>query len=71
MRAGGAVTPWPGGPRRVRLSGWLLYDFQYDRPATPWSRQYSAPRLSGWEIHPVTRIEVWDDARGEWVEVPR
>jgi hypothetical protein len=21
---------WPGGPRRVRISGWLLYDFKND-----------------------------------------
>jgi hypothetical protein len=72
----------------VRLSGWLLYDFQYDgvhRSADPlrwmWNRfglkrPYRPdgpvsiwPRLSGWEIHPVTRIEVWDDARGGYGEV--
>lgn len=66
----GGVTPWPDGPRRVRVSGWLLYDFQYDRVPTSWSLQNQATRLTGWEIHPVTRIEVWDDARGEWREVP-
>lgn len=26
-------------------------------------------RISWWEIHPVTRIEVWDEARGAWREV--
>lgn len=66
----GGATPWPGGPRRVRVSGWLLYDWQYDRIPTSWSLQNQPVRLTGWEIHPVTRIELWDDARGEWREVP-
>jgi hypothetical protein len=66
----GGVTPWAAGPRRVRVSGWLLYDWQYDRRPSSWSLLYGAPRLTGWEIHPVTRIEVWDDARRDWREVP-
>ena len=66
----GAVTAWDGGPRRVRVSGWLLYDFQYDRAPSSWSAQHAAPRLTGWEIHPVTRLEVWNDRRGGWDEVP-
>jgi hypothetical protein len=70
-----ALPPWPGGPRRVRVSGWLLYDFQYDAPFLkqkvpiipgPWH-----PRLTGWEIHPVTRLEIWDEARGGFVDYPR
>lgn len=74
----GGTTPWEMGPQRMRLSGWLLYDFQYDGP-------YGAPnphgaairparspmRLSGWEIHPVTRIELWDDSLQAFVEYPR
>ncbi len=28
-------------------------------------------RESGWELHPVTKIEIWDDARGAYVEVRR
>jgi len=66
----GDTTPWDGGPRRVRISGWLLYDFQYDRAPSDWSLSTGAPRLTGWEIHPVTRIEVWDDARAAWQAVP-
>jgi hypothetical protein len=66
----GGVTPWEAGPRRVRVSGWLLYDHQYDRTPTSWSLRNQAPRLTGWEIHPVTRIEVWDEARGDGREVP-
>jgi hypothetical protein len=84
--------PVDGGPRfdrptpRVRIQGWLLYDWQYDglpdrdplrelwnrvrpsdrreprriKPTPIW------PRLTGWEIHPVTAIEVWDDAAGNF-----
>ena len=66
----GGATPWPGGPRRVRVSGWLLYDYQYDGKPTSWSLQNQVPRLTGWEIHPVTRIETWDEASGQWREVP-
>jgi hypothetical protein len=67
---GGTVAHWSRPPRRVRLTGWLLYDFQYDPPLPP-GASLSGARLTGWEIHPVTRIEVWDDARGGFVEVPR
>ena len=67
----GAQTAWDAGPRRVRVTGWLLYDFQYDRLPSSWTLQYAAPRLTGWEIHPVTKLERWDDARAAWIEVPR
>lgn len=67
----GGQTPWEQGPARVRVSGWLLYDYQYDHVPTSWSLQNAAPRATGWEIHPVTRIERWDDARAAWIEVPR
>ena len=67
--------PWPSRPRRVRVSGWLLYDFQYDepflknqRPHLPAATPY---RLTGWEIHPVTRLELWDDSLLAFVEYPR
>lgn len=84
----GIGPPWDAPTRRVRLTGWLTYDFQYDglrRPSDPlrmlWNRYglrrpYRPagpmsiwPRLSGWEIHPVTRIEVWDDTRRSFREV--
>ena len=66
---------WPRPPRLVRLSGWLMYDFEYDAPYLP-SRQPivagpSSRRLTGWEIHPVTRVEVWDDSLHRFVEYPR
>lgn len=66
----GAVTPFESGPTRMRVSGWLLYDYQYDTPPTSWALQNLSDRLTGWEIHPVTRIEAWDEARGAWRELP-
>jgi hypothetical protein len=66
---------WPDGPRRVRVSGWLMYDFQYDEPFVPITRPRlpgpTPSRLTGWEIHPVTRIELWDDSLQAFVEYPR
>jgi hypothetical protein len=67
----GTVSPWPGGPVRVRLTGWLLYDWQYDNVPSPWQRAHAAMRSTGWEIHPVTSIELWDDARAGWKELTR
>jgi hypothetical protein len=69
------VPDWPQPPRLVRLSGWLMYDFEYDAPyghprkALPGSSL--SRRLTGWEIHPVTRIELWDDSLRRFVEYPR
>ena len=70
LRAGhGRSAPPPPGPRRVRISGWLLYDVWYDAlPAWAFDR---AHRVSGWEVHPVTRIEVWDEAAGGFRDLPR
>ncbi len=67
----GGPAPWESGPKRVRLTGWLLYDGPYDRQPSRWSLENAAPRVSGWEIHPVTRIEVWDEALAAWTEVVR
>jgi hypothetical protein len=66
----GTARPWPGGPRRARFRGWLLYDFQYDDSLGLWSRA-PVPRMTGWEIHPVTGIERWDDSLARFVEVAR
>ena len=67
----GGATPWDGGPRRARVSGWLLHDYQHDIVPSSWSLRNGAPRLSGWEIHPVTRLELWSDSLGRFVDVPR
>jgi len=69
--SGGDVTRWRDPPRRVRLSGWLMYDFQFESRRPNLTRAASEQRESGWELHPVTRIEIWDDARAAYAEVPR
>jgi hypothetical protein len=44
---------------RVRLSGWLLYDYL--------SRtRVGRSRASAWTIQPVTRIEVWNPRDESW-----
>lgn len=68
---GGGPTGWDAGPARVRLSGWLLYDHPYDLSVSDWTLRHGASRRTGWEIHPVTGIEVWDDASGAWRELAR
>jgi hypothetical protein len=63
----GGAGAWAGGPRRVRLSGWLLYDVQH-RIRFGERRGH---RLGAWEIHPVTAIALWDESAGAFVEYPR
>jgi hypothetical protein len=65
----GDGTAWESGPARVRVSGWLLYDFQYDAPRSAEERARGLGRVSGWEIHPVTGIERWDARDSAWVAV--
>ncbi len=48
---------------RVRISGWLLHDYQRLRDVGDW-------RASAWEIHPVTNIEVWNPAGERWERLP-
>jgi len=67
----GGPAPWEAGPRRVRLTGWLMLDQPYDKPVSTWLLQHGAPRVTGWELHPVTRIELWDDDDGTWRELRR
>lgn len=67
----GGATAWESGPARVRITGWLLYDGPYDRQPSRWSLENAAPRVSGWEIHPVTRIEVWDATLAAWSTIAR
>jgi hypothetical protein len=44
---------------RVRLSGLLMHDYPHLDGVGRW-------RNSAWEIHPVTKIEVWDASRQAW-----
>ena len=69
--SGGGATAWHAPERRVRLTGWLLNDFQFESRERDLTRNPHAQRASGWELHPVTKIEVWDDALAAFVEVPR
>ena len=69
--SGGDVTRWQAPPRRVRITGWLMYDFQFETRLPDLTRPPFQQRESGWEVHPVTKIEIWDDARAAFVEVPR
>ncbi len=48
---------------RVRISGWLLHDYQHVQDVGDW-------RASAWEIHPVTTIEVWNPAGERWERLP-
>ena len=66
----GGATAWDSGPRRARMSGWLMYDFQDDPPFDRRPR-WRNRILTGWEIHPVTRIELWDAADSTWRELER
>ena len=65
----GGPSPWPGGTHRIRVSGWLMYDWQHDEPYGRHRTARTAPRLTGWEIHPVTRIEAWNDTLQRFVDV--
>src|SRR5262249_46015031 len=67
----GGPTAWEAGPRRVRLTGWLLLDHAHDPLVSPWLAEHGATRRTGWEMHPVTRIELWDDAANAWRELAR
>jgi hypothetical protein len=48
-----------------------MYDHAYDQPPSDWNLHYSKARRTGWEIHPVTGIELWDDAARGWRELAR
>lgn len=48
---------------RVRVSGWLFNDAAWVKGIGDW-------RGSAWEIHPVTKIEIWDDAAKAWRALP-
>ncbi|HJY82921.1 MAG TPA: hypothetical protein VKK81_17785 [Candidatus Binatia bacterium] len=46
--------------RLVRISGWLLYDFEH-------TKVIGSQRASVWEVHPITKIEVKNN--GQWVDL--
>ncbi len=47
---------------KVRVSGWLLYDYVSRQGVGRW-------RASAWAIHPVTRIEIWNALDRSWANL--
>ena len=68
------LTPHVAAGDSVRFSGWLMYDPEHFAQTT----SYDPARPSGglkvratlWEVHPVTRIEVFDSAARQWRALP-
>jgi hypothetical protein len=52
----------PGGAR-IRVSGYLLDDFVH-------CAAVDKTRATAWEIHPITKLEVWNDERGRFETLP-
>ncbi len=48
---------------RVRIGGWLLYDYLAVPGVGRW-------RATAWAIHPITRIEVWNPSDKVWDNLP-
>lgn len=57
----------PGRLTRVRVTGWLMDDYWIDW--LPRFLPFLHGRITGWEIHPVTRVEVWDAPRGRFASM--
>jgi uncharacterized protein YraI len=58
----------------VRISGWLMYDPEHFAQTTNYdpAQPSNAPtvRATLWEIHPITKIEVFDPTTGKWRAIP-
>jgi hypothetical protein len=52
----------PGGAR-VRVSGYLLDDFVH-------CAAVGRSRATAWEIHPITKLETWNEGRNRFEPVP-
>lgn len=51
--------------KRVRVTGWLLWDWRHQGVATNTGKAATKKeRATVWEIHPITKIEVFED--GDW-----
>jgi hypothetical protein len=55
------LKPYPRHDKKIRISGWLIYDFQH-------VNVIGKERATAWEVHPITLIEV-QDAQGNWVNI--
>ena len=47
---------------RVRVTGWMLWDEEH-------GSEVGKSRGTLWEIHPVHKIEVFND--GEWIDIEK
>jgi len=55
------LAPYVKQNKQVRISGWLMYDFQH-------LGAVGTQRGTVWEVHPITKIEVQDPA-GNWINI--
>jgi hypothetical protein len=56
----GALAPWVKSDAPVRISGWTMLDPEH-------RAHLGRFRSTLWEIHPITKIEVFQD--GQWVDL--
>jgi hypothetical protein len=56
-----SLTKYVNQNQPVRVSGWLLYDFEH-------IDVIGKERAAVWEVHPITKIEV-QNGSGQWVNV--
>ena len=56
------LSPWLNKDVPVRISGWLLFDPQH-------TNHLNKYRNTLWEIHPITKIEVWDEDAEKWIDL--
>ncbi len=56
----------------VRVSGWLMYDPEHYAQTASYDASQPGPfvRATLWEIHPITRLEVFDPATRAWRALP-
>ena len=57
-----SLSPWLNSDDPVRISGWLMLDPDHRNHLKKF-------RSTLWEIHPITKIEVWQD--NEWVDLDK
>jgi hypothetical protein len=56
----GALTPWVKSDAPVRISGWVMMDPEH-------RAHLGRYRSTLWEVHPIMKIEVFQD--GQWVDL--
>ena len=68
------LTPHVSAGDSIRISGWLLYDPEHFAQTANYDPRRPSNgvkvRATLWEVHPVTRIEVFDRATNQWTALP-